>query len=107
MSTLAEARTSIADVDRVLARSRNALARGDAIDISPLEPALRTLADHVGALPKADATTLKAELVALYDELERFGTQLNDAYAALGQRLKGLSKGARTAHAYSKPPNKG
>jgi hypothetical protein len=107
MSTLTAARTSIADVNRFLARCRDTLERGEAIDIAPLEPALQTLAEHVGALPKAEATALKSELIALYDELERFGTQLSDAHAAIGQKLKGLSQGARTAQAYGKPPKKG
>ncbi|MGD9536915.1 MAG: hypothetical protein AB7P52_04095 [Alphaproteobacteria bacterium] len=107
MSTLAEARASIAEIYRFLAQGRAALERGDAFDISPLEPVLRALAGQVGALPAAEAGTLKPALIALYDELERFGTTLSEAHAALGQQLKGLSRGSRAASAYGKRPDKG
>lgn len=107
MTTLAEARASIAGVYRFLAQSRDALARGGALDVSPLEPALRAVADNVSALPANEAGTLKPALLALHDELERFGAALSEAHAALGRQLKGLSKGARAASAYVQRTEKG
>ena len=107
MTTLAEARASIADVHRFLAQSRDSLTHGGTLDLSPLEPALRALAENVVALPANEAGALKPALLALHDELERFGAALGEAHAALGRQLKGLSKGARAASAYVQRTEKG
>lgn len=106
MNSLAEARTAIAGVKRGIAIARDLMARGAAVDVTPLMPELDRLVDAIAGLPRDSALELKNELINLYSELDRFGEELSQAHEALARQLKGLSAGARAANAYGRKPGK-
>lgn len=106
MSTLPDARASIADVTRQLNALSAALARGDAVDVSALDQAVQMLCEITAALPRQTGQKLRGELMALYQDLDRLEREMRAAHEALARQLKGLSRGTQTTQAYGRQPSK-
>ena len=87
----------------VINQTRQAVARGDGVDLSGLEKEVDGICQAIaGAEPGAGAL-LKPALVALMDDLDRLTEVLQGAHAQLRKEMNALGARRRATKAYGQP----
>lgn len=82
--------------------ARQSLEAGTPVDLGDLEG----LVSQIAALPRNQGQTFRNALLALYDDLERLGTDLVRHRDRTAGQLKTLTSSGRVAAAYSAKPTR-
>lgn len=82
--------------------AREALANGQAADLSDLERRIDGTCRALAGLPRDRARHFEAPLTALIDELDKLSSLLTERHQALEGELDGLGQRRRAVAAYGK-----
>lgn len=86
--------------------ARQSLEAGTPVDLGDLEGLVSQIAGKIAALPRNQGQTFRNALLALYDDLERLGTDLVRHRDRTAGQLKTLTSSGRVAAAYSAKPTR-
>jgi len=85
-------------------RGSDAAAKGDTMDMIPLQAEIDSLCRMIKKLPASDSKALQGELVSMVDELSNLSDKLNQGLEVIRGELQGLSERQRAVSAYGKQP---
>ncbi len=89
-------------LDGMIARARSEIARGGVLDLEPLRAAVQEVCAAIDRLPHDEGRRLRPALVALLDELDGFGSQIETGLKALAQELGQHGRRRDAVSAYGK-----
>lgn len=96
-------RHDLQNVGSIIAAARGLIAKGQSINLQPLEREVKRLCDEIIKLPSMQNAPLRPVMVALIDDLDRLAGEMRARHAELQQQLKGLSERERATAAYGAP----
>lgn len=86
----------------LVSTAKRMLRDGRLVDLSALEGHVRKLCEDAAALDAEDRATVKPNMLALMDELDRLHRKLADQHADLQKQLRGLAQTNRAMAAYGR-----
>ena len=89
-------------LDGMIARARSEIARGGVLDLEPLRAAVNEVCAAIDGLPRDEGRRLRPALVALLDELDGFGGQVESGLDALARELGKHGRRRDAVSAYGK-----
>ncbi len=84
-----------------LRSARRSLAEGAIVDLQPIEQDVHRLCGMIGALPRAEAHSLRPRVMGLLEEINYLGENLRAGLGELTQLLGAASERRRALSAYA------
>lgn len=82
MNSPAQLRDEIARLSLMIGSARHMVAKGSAVDLSPVGEGINALCGAVASLPEEQGAALRDELVSLSDRLGKLATDIQARLAA-------------------------
>ena len=98
-------RTVLYDGEGRLEAARGLIAKGQAINLQPLEREVQRLCDEIIKLPGVENAPLRPLMTGLIDELTKLAGEVRGRHAQLQEQLLELTARERATAAYVRPGN--
>lgn len=98
-------RQDLMNLGSIITAARGLIAKGQAVNLEPLEREVQRLCDEIIRLPGADNAPLRPVMTGLIDELTKLASDMRGRHAQLQEQLRELTARERATAAYVKPGN--
>lgn len=96
-------RQDLQNVGSIVTAARGLIAKGQAVNLQPLEREVQRLCDQILKLPGAESAPLRPMMTGLIDELTKLAGEMRGHHAQLQEQLRELTSRERATAAYVTP----
>jgi hypothetical protein len=96
-------RQDLQNVGSIVTAARGLIAKGQAVNLEPLEREVQRLCEQILKLPGNENAPLRPVMTALIDELTKLAGEMRGHHAQLEEQLRSLTSRERATAAYVTP----
>ena len=96
-------RQDLQNVGSIVTAARGLIAKGQAVNLQPLEREVQRLCDQILKLPGVENAPLRPMMTGLIDELTKLAGEMRGHHAQLQEQLRELTSRERATAAYVTP----
>lgn len=96
-------RQDLQNVGSIVTAARGLIAKGQGVNLQPLEREVQRLCDQILKLPGVEGAPLRPMMTGLIDELTKLAGEMRGHHAQLQEQLRELTSRERATAAYVTP----